>query len=134
MLPYPNLYMIILKHEKPFQLFTVNLRVDHIDNKRKKMKNATQIGDILSDVIESFEQNSDMRMVDIWKLWDTIVEPHISENARPAAFRKKLLLVHVSSSSWVQQLQFMKKEILNKANKVLGQNVIEEIKFKIGPV
>ena len=105
-----------------------------MDNKRKKMKEPARIGDIIDNVLHSFGRNSEMRMVEVWRLWDRIVEKPVAENTRPAAFRKKLLLVHVSSSSWIQQLQFMKEDIIEKVNIALGEDLIEEIKFKIGPV
>jgi len=42
--------------------------------------------------------------------------------------------VHVSSSAWLHQLQFLKAELLNKLNDNLKNERIEDIKFKIGPV
>ncbi len=58
----------------------------------------------------------------------------IAENAQPAAIRGKLLVVNVSSSIWMQQLQFNKKEMLKKINDALGKQLVNEIKFKVGPV
>ncbi len=98
------------------------------------MKEPARLGDIIDNVLHSFGQNPEMRMVEVWRLWDQILEKPIAENTRPAAFRKKLLLVHVSSSSWIHQLQFMKDDIIVKINTALGEDLIEEIKFKIGPV
>ena len=58
----------------------------------------------------------------------------IARNARPGAFKGKLLLVNVTSSTWAHQLQFLKKDIIKKVNDALGKELVEEIKFKIGPV
>ena len=58
----------------------------------------------------------------------------IAENARPAAFKGKILLVHVNSSPWLHQLSFLKKDILARINRELGQDLVDEIKFKIGPL
>ena len=98
------------------------------------MKEPARIGDIIDNVLQSFGQNPEMRVMEVWRLWDQILKEPIAENTRPAAFRKRLLLVHVSSSSWIQQLQFMKKDIIEKINTALGEDLVEEIKFKIGPV
>jgi hypothetical protein len=35
----------------------------------------------------------------------------------------------VSNSSWRQELQFKKKEIIEKLNKALNQNIIKDILF-----
>jgi predicted nucleic acid-binding Zn ribbon protein len=103
-------------------------------NSRKKSKKSAHIGSILNDVLKTMRPEADGGLLQVWQLWDDVVGKAIAENARPAAFKGKLLLVHVSSSPWVHQLQFLKKEIIQKLNAALGQDLIEDIKFKIGPV
>jgi predicted nucleic acid-binding Zn ribbon protein len=56
----------------------------------------------------------------------------IAQNAKPAAFKGKILIVHVSSSTWVHQLQFLKKEMIAKLNNAFGNALIDDLKFKIG--
>ena len=63
-------------------------------------------------------------------LWVTV----IAQNAKPAAFKGRILLVHVNSSTWIHQLQFLKKEMIAKLNDTLGKTLIEDLKFKIGPL
>ena len=70
----------------------------------------------------------------IWDHWDNLVGASIAANARPAVFKGKLLLVHVTSSTWLQQLQFLKTEMIRKINAEFGQTLVEDIKFKIGPL
>ena len=103
-------------------------------NYSKKSKKSVHIGGILNDVLKTLRPAADSGLVQVWPLWDDAVGRVIAENARPAAFKGKLLLVHVSSSPWVYQLQFLKREIIQKLNTALGQDLIEDIKFKIGPV
>jgi predicted nucleic acid-binding Zn ribbon protein len=67
-------------------------------------------------------------------LWDRVVGAPIAGNAKPAAFKGRILLVHVTSSTWIHQLQFLRKDIIEQLNRALGKELIEEIKFKIGPV
>ena len=79
-------------------------------------------------------QESDDDLMKVWNHWDQVVGKAISEHAQPAACKGKMLLVHVASSAWIHQLQFLKKEIIGKLNDALSDELIEEIKFKIGPV
>jgi predicted nucleic acid-binding Zn ribbon protein len=58
----------------------------------------------------------------------------IAQNAKPAAFKGQILLVHVTSSSWIHQLQFLKKEMIERLNNSMGKPLIEDLKFKIGPL
>jgi predicted nucleic acid-binding Zn ribbon protein len=101
---------------------------------RKKSKKSAHIGSIMNDVLKTLRPEADSGLVQVWQLWDGAVGRAIAENARPAAFKGKLLLVHVASSPWIHQLQFLKAEIIQKLNAALGKDLIEDIKFKIGPV
>ncbi len=71
-------------------------------------------------------------MIRIWDLWEGVVGKEISENAKPAAFKGELLLVHVISSTWMHHLHFRKQDIIDKLNIALGKILVKELKFKIG--
>jgi hypothetical protein len=102
--------------------------------KQKKNKNLSHIGTLIGDILDACRNGRpDSEMTRIWALWDKTVGTTISENARPAAFKGQLLIVNVTSSPWMQQLQFLKKDIIQKLNSALGKNLVQEIKFKIGP-
>jgi predicted nucleic acid-binding Zn ribbon protein len=74
-----------------------------------------------------------MEMLKIFDLWVDAVGENISMNAKPAAFKGDLLLVHVSSSAWMHHLYFQKQELIEKINATLGHDRVRELKFKIGP-
>ena len=100
--------------------------------KKDKDKEAEPIGELVNQVLGKYRKESDHEITKLWDLWeDTVGEP-IAENTRPAAFKGKILIVYVSSSTWMQQLQFLKKDMITKINNVLGEELIEEIKFRIG--
>lgn len=102
--------------------------------KAPKHKDFFHIGDILNDSMKSFRREADTEMMQIWNHWNSAVGKTISENAQPAAFKGSELVVHVSSSPWIQHLQFLKKDIIAKINCAIGENMIKTIKFKIGSV
>lgn len=103
-------------------------------DKKKNLSGFTHLGDILSEVVAGYRRRPEGRLSIIWEIWDGAVGETIAENARPAAFKGDLLLVHVSSSVWLQQLRFIKQEIMKKVNTALGNESVREIKFKIGPL
>ena len=92
------------------------------------------IGNILPDVIRTCRMASDSTMTGVWDIWDRAAGETIAQNAQPAAFKGKILLVHVSSSVWLHQLQFVKQDLIEKVNDACGRRLVEEIKFKIGPL
>jgi len=103
--------------------------------KTKKDKSKfVHIGSIINDVLKNYRREPDGELIRVWHVWDSIVGDVISKNAKPAAFKGRILLVHVTSSTWVHQLQFLKEEMIAKLNEALGKSLIDDLKFKIGPV
>ena len=103
------------------------------DMKAKKQKAKFEhIGSILSDVLRTYRKDADVELLQVWQVWDDVVGDAIAQNAQPAAFKGKILIVHVSSSTWVHQLQFLKKEMIVKLNNAFGKTLIDDLKFKIG--
>lgn len=68
----------------------------------------------------------------IWIAWDRIVGPQIAAQARPGKMRDGVLTVMVASAPWLQQLNFLKGEILQRLNTHLGAPLIKEIYLKAG--
>ena len=103
-------------------------------HERKQKKDFIHIGSIIGDVLKEHMPDSAGELTRVWQIWDRAVGATIAANAQPVAFKGDLLLVHATSSSWIHQLQFLKADIISKLNADLGQPVISEIKFKIGPI
>lgn len=99
-----------------------------------KKREFDHIGKLLKQVLSGYRNNPDMALRRVWDIWDETVGTGVSRNAQPAAFKGRLLLVHVSSSAWLQQLRFQKMEIIARLNATLGEAQVEDIKFKIGTV
>ena len=102
--------------------------------KRDKQSDFVQIGNVIDGVLKNFRSEPDYALTKIWRLWDEAAGEKIASNARPAAFKGKLLIVHVVSATWIHQLQFLKNDLMAKLNDALGKPLVEEIKFKIGPI
>ncbi len=102
--------------------------------KDDKPPSFVHIGSVIDGVLKNYRSKPDFELTEIWRLWDEAVGETIAQNARPAALKGKLLIVHVISSTWIHQLQFLKNDLMAKINDALGKPLIQEIKFKIGPL
>jgi predicted nucleic acid-binding Zn ribbon protein len=100
----------------------------------KNNREPVHIGSIIDRVIRNCRPEPVGQLAKVWDIWDQAVGPTIAANAKPVAFKGKLLLVKVNSSPWLQQLQFLKADILVKVNRALGRELIGDIRFKIGPL
>ena len=102
--------------------------------KRKKLGTAVPIGSIIERILDGRKPKSAAGIARVFQLWERAVGEVIAANSKPAAFKEKILLVHVNSSPWLHQLQFLKEDIIKKVNATLKDESIEDIKFKIGPI
>ena len=98
------------------------------------MDKPAPLGGILQKALRASKIDVDLNLHRLWKRWADLVGPTISQNARPAAIKGKLLLVHVSSAPWMQELHYLKGELMEKLNSALGKNSVKEIRFKVGPL
>lgn len=100
----------------------------------KKPTRISSINDILHSVLHTKSFDSRMEHVMLRDTWNQAVGARIAENTSPALIRSGILFVNVSTSAWMQELNFMKDEILEKINSSLTSQSFKEIRFKIGPV
>ena len=105
-----------------------------MQKKRSSNKTFTPIGQVLTSIIDQCRSDSGGGIQHLRHVWVRTVGSPIADNAMPFAVKGALLLVHVSSSAWMHQLRFLKADLLDKLNQALGNDRIEEIKFKIGPM
>lgn len=104
---------------------------------KKKKTDKSQvlpIGHILPDVLNDCRRDSAADLTAVGEIWQAVAGTAIAENTQPAAFKGRLLLVHVSSSVWLHQLQFVKQDLIDKVNAAAGRHLVEDITFKIGPL
>ncbi|MBG0778690.1 DUF721 domain-containing protein [Desulfotignum balticum] len=92
------------------------------------------IRDILATALEKYRPAKDTEMTRIWDIWETAVGQPVAMNAKPHAFRDGVLIVHVSSSSWIHQLKFLEKQMTANINAHLDQPLVQQIRFKIGSI
>jgi len=70
----------------------------------------------------------------IWLVWEQAVGSRIASHATPSAFRDGTLTLTVDSAPWMQQLNYLKQELIAKANQELGEEMVKDIYLKAGRV
>lgn len=66
--------------------------------------------------------------------WNGVVGAAIARHAQPCFIRGKKLTVQVDSPVWMQQLSLLKSELIDKLNKGLGAEAVQEIKLTLGAI
>jgi|TARA_B110000438_G_scaffold67164_1_gene67573 predicted nucleic acid-binding Zn ribbon protein len=87
----------------------------------------------INTVLNSFLKNNNLfsgvnqqKAVD---LWPKVVGNKIAENTEAVSAERGVLFIKASSSTWSQELQLKKKDILLKINKELGKKTITDLRF-----
>lgn len=104
------------------------------DNDRKEF---VHIGLIIDTLLSSYRKNTKGavgKLDRIANVWSSATGTAIAENTKPISVKGGLLLVNVTSSVWMQQLQYIKDDLIVRLNAALGVEDIDNIKFKIGKV
>jgi len=105
-----------------------------MDGERKPQKKFTHIGEILQQTLLNCRRETNETLATLGACWVDVVGEALGANSCPAAMKGKQLLVHVASSVWLQEFHFIKADVMDAANRMLGRPEIQEIRFKVGKV
>lgn len=70
----------------------------------------------------------------VFSWWSRSVPPRIVRHARPVKLSRGLLLVHVTSSVWANELHYLTDDLLTRIRAFAPASGIERIRFKVGPL
>ncbi len=66
--------------------------------------------------------------------WSEVVGEGVAERTQPVRIENRVLLLKVTNSVWMQQLQFMKELIIKKLHDKTGIDWVKDLRFYIGEV
>ncbi|WP_250680619.1 DUF721 domain-containing protein [Geomonas sp. Red32] len=104
------------------------------NDKRPRMRRPAAVSDLLSTMLKGTPAETRIREGRIWGIWERAVGSRIANHAQPSAFRDGTLTVTVDSAPWMQQLSFLKRELILKVNDALGYTLVKELYFRAGKV
>lgn len=96
--------------------------------------NPERIGRLLAGNPGSQALGVRLKELVIWQAWDQAVGATIANRAQPLRLVGGVLTVAVASSPWMQQLSFMKTELRERINALLGEDRVKEIVLRSGRV
>jgi predicted nucleic acid-binding Zn ribbon protein len=85
------------------------------------------LGDALRAALARLPASTGLVHYPIWAEWSATVGPTIAAHARPAQLRRGVLIVSVDGPEWMQELQFVKRELCAKLNARLGSTVVRDV-------
>jgi hypothetical protein len=98
------------------------------------MRRPAAISGLLNAVLRGTPVEKRLDEGRIWLVWEQAVGSRIASHAVPAAFRDGTLTLTVDSAPWMQQLNYLKQELITKVNGELHEEMVKEIYLKAGRV
>lgn len=100
--------------------------------KREKLFAPLPVDNIMTRMFTNTPIAQRLRESRIWVIWDEAVGKNVAAKARPEGFKNGVLTVAVCAAPWLQQLNFMKREIIDALNRSLGAPLVTDIFLKAG--
>lgn len=102
-------------------------------SKRKPgYRSPSLLSSLLADSFRGKPLEKRLAEMEIWRVWEQVVGKQIAAKARPSRFQDGVLTLVVISAPWMQQLNFMKRDIVARLNERLGEQLVREIFLKAG--
>ncbi len=63
--------------------------------------------------------------------WAEVVGPQLARRTRAVAFHEGVLHIEVEGSPWMQELGFLKRDLVRKINEHLGRRLVHDVRFRV---
>ena len=90
-----------------------------------------KVGDVLASVIRDLNLEKGIAEHRAIMLWEEAVGKEAATHAIPREVARGRMVATVDSSVWLQELRMREREIIEKINRLIGQDVLKEIYFTI---
>ncbi len=98
----------------------------------QKQNSLKSIAEILGDTKGRLRISKHIRRYKLWELWPDIVGREIAAHARPARWYGRTLVVRVEHPAWIQELGFLKPQMIEKICSAVPEAKLKDIKYEVG--
>lgn len=87
----------------------------------------TRLAEALRAALARLPASTGLVHYPIWAEWSDVVGPTIAAHAKPTRLRRGVLVVVVDGPDWMQELQFLKRDVCDRLNARLGTSAVRDI-------
>jgi len=92
------------------------------------------MGEVLGEFFKRTGMNRRIQEQRILNCWEKAVGEGVAEKTQPVSVKNRVLQVKVVNSVWMQELQFMKRLIMQKLQQHTGSDILRDLRFFIGEI
>lgn len=86
---------------------------------------------LLAQTLKGLGLEENFKVYPIWKQWSKIVGPEAATRTHPDFVRGSTLIVSVSNSVWMNELQLQTKLILGRIASLKLEHPIDDLRFRM---
>ncbi|MFO8073172.1 MAG: DUF721 domain-containing protein [Polyangia bacterium] len=101
--------------------------------RRERSGRPTALGTEVTSVLRRVFSRGRNVHPEIWARWPQIAGPQLAGRAVPRSLRGRTLVVAVGSSPWLQELSFLRPQLLDNLTDQVGPGVVEDIRLVLDP-
>ena len=98
----------------------------------RRHKAPEPIGAAMQPLLDRLDREGHFAIVRLVKAWPDIVGETIARRTEIVSLKFHTAVVKVSGAMWIQELSFMKSQILAKVAERLGDDIVRELRFVKG--
>ncbi|MGA8571051.1 MAG: DUF721 domain-containing protein [Desulfobaccales bacterium] len=100
--------------------------------KRTPSSRPLAVKDVLQHLLSPGDREGLELRQRIRQVWERAAPAAIREHARLVDLRRRELWVEVTDGVWGQELQFLKPKILEELARVLGPDLVRDLRIRVG--
>ena len=89
------------------------------------------VSKLLTELLDRRKLTKPLRIFEIQRQWSSLVGESTARRSWPTSLRDGVLTVHVADSAWIQELSYLKAQILTKIQTVVPADAVTELRFYV---
>jgi predicted nucleic acid-binding Zn ribbon protein len=91
-----------------------------------------QIGTTLTGLVRKLDPDGHLQVVQLAKVWPEVVGEAIARRTEVSSLKFHTAVIKVSRGMWIQELNLMKRQILERLIARLGDDSVRDLRFVMG--
>jgi len=98
----------------------------------KQRKPPQQIGGTIQELLARLDSEGHFEIVRLVRLWPEVVGEAIARRTEVVGLKFHSAVIKVSGAMWIQELNLMKPQILDRLRHALGNDTVRDLRFVQG--
>lgn len=98
------------------------------------VRGPVRLGETLGAVVDRRRWGERLRGAAIHGRWSEIVGSELAQRCEPVRLAGGILVVRTASATWATQIGYLSGSILERAQAIVGEDLVREIRVTVGPL